>query len=142
MCVCVITMVYCRYIFLTSKSGKICFSPMRTTNDYNPIYMEQKLSRLQSRSRSRIWTRLHETLFKTTKRITLFFIVQPLLHRNPPDIGIQLSISPSRSSVYTGQNFSNQTTIWIILLRVNGVYVLFQLAMQKSLKCYVRTLSS
>ena len=30
------------------------------------------------------------SLFNTTKRITLFFIVQPMLHRNPDNIGIKV----------------------------------------------------
>ena len=61
--------------------------------------MEQKLSGsrsglqsiLQSRSRSRRCTGSHGTfIFNTTKRITLLFIVQSLLNRNPPSIGIKI----------------------------------------------------
>ena len=43
-----------------------------------------------------------------TKCIILLFTVQSLLHRNLPKILFNLSRSWSRSSVYTGQNFSIQ----------------------------------
>ena len=55
---------------------------------------------------------MRHPLFNQTKRITLLFIVQSFLHRNPPNIsGLKLSRTRSRSSVYTGQNFSIQIVI-------------------------------
>ena len=66
------------------------------------------------------------SLFNIKKRITFTFIVQSLF--DGPDIavhlisGLKLSALQSRSSFYSGQNFSIQIlTIQIILLRVNEV---------------------
>ena len=44
------------------------------------------------------------SLFITTKRITLFFIVQRMLNHNLDNIRINYLDSRSRCSVYTGQN--------------------------------------
>ena len=45
------------------------------------------------------------SLFNTTKRITLFSIVQRMLNRNLDNIRINYLDSRSRCNVYTGQNF-------------------------------------
>ena len=62
---------------------------------YYPVYTMQKLSGswsgLWSGSRSRGCTRyMRHSLFNTTKRIALWFIVQSLLHRNPLNIWVKI----------------------------------------------------
>ena len=65
-------------------------TPFTRSKNYLDRDLDSKIDCDLNRDPEDVTVYTGHSILKTTKRITLLFIVQPLLHRNPPNIGIKI----------------------------------------------------
>ena len=97
--------------FLSSKIGcnlsaGVTYTPFTRTKIIQIQDLDSYLDCYLDRDPEVVPVYTGHSFFITTKRITLFFILQTMLNRSLDNIRINYYDSRSRCSVYTGQNLS------------------------------------